>query len=945
MELKKQLLTLYRHLDLEKAPHEFDAILKPSTPEHLLRVVSEVAFAASLSETANGAYDDTVMAAVAILLKGIEEDGIVTKACANEAEQALMPLQAAAKAYTVHMVGHAHIDMNWMWAWHETVMITLETFRTMLTLMDEDPEFTFAQSQASCYRIVEQYEPAMLEKIKQRIKEGRWEVSASTWVEADKNMPSSESMARHLLYTKNYLGKLLDIDPATLNFDFEPDTFGHSAMVPAILSKGGVKYYYHCRGAHKQTIRRWRAPTGEEVLLYCEPTWYNAGVYPSLAVQTPTFCAKHGELKDFLWVYGVGDHGGGPTRRDLAIAHKMQKWPIFPTIIFSTYANYFACVEKFRDTFEVVEGELNFIFNGCYTTQSRIKAANRRGEASLGEAEALSAAAKILTGSEYPTAQFEEGWRKILFNQFHDILTGSGVRETREYALGEASGAFAVANTNYAAAMRAISANTDTSMVVENGTDEFSISEGAGVGFGAERFRVQSTGRGGKLTRVFQVFNPSAQTRKEVVSIMVWDWLGNTSRTQVTDTAGNKLAFQWVGKKLEYWSHVHQELLVEVEVPGMGWNCVVLDEVQEAPLSISMADNSFNVHFPDSPYVLENEHLRAEFDVTTGLLNSLRTADGQVLVAPENPAGFVEILEDTDRGMSSWIVGRYFKREMIAKEVRIKQGTAWGELRKSITLEMKFHKNSTLKATISLDKGAKALVFSVDCNWDELGDWRTYIPQLAFAAPYAYASSKTRYDIPAGVLDRDPMDMDLPANSFTVAIPENENASALMLTSDSKYGFRSWNNTMQLTLLRGAFDPDPDPERGKHDFRITLAVTDAKDALVQTQDAQAANRPMPYLCVHKPGAGTLPANGSFVKSEGAYVSAIKWAEDGNSLIVRLSNLAADAACAKLTFAVAPTAASRTNILENEMGEALAIEGNTVSVALAGNDLATVRVNF
>jgi alpha-mannosidase len=157
--------------------------------------------------------------------------------------------------------------MNWMWRFDETVAATLDTFRTMLNLMEEYPEFKFSQSQASVYKIVEEFDPDMLEEIKKRIKEGRWEVTASTWVESDKNMPNGESLVRHILYTKRYLSELLGVDPGTLNIDFEPDTFGHNLNVPEILARGGVKYYYHCRGYDGHDIYRWKSPSGSSVIM------------------------------------------------------------------------------------------------------------------------------------------------------------------------------------------------------------------------------------------------------------------------------------------------------------------------------------------------------------------------------------------------------------------------------------------------------------------------------------------------------------------------------------------------------------------------------------------------------------------------------------------------------------------------------------------------------
>ena len=440
-------------------------------PLFVQRAVMQTAFAYRMSEAEGGRYDAVVCEAADFLLGALESEGAITKAAAQRAEEILLPLKDAAKAYTVHMIGHAHIDMNWMWPYHETVAVTLETFRTVLKLMEEFPEFTYAQSQASTYRIVEEYEPAMLDAIRRRVKEGRWEVSASTWVEADKNMPSEESMARHLLYTKNYLSKLLGIDPDALNLDFEPDTFGHGANVPEILSQAGVKYYYYCRGHEGTGAHIWRAPSGAEVLAFQEPTWYLGDVNPNFALFVPGFCRKTGVM-DAVKVYGVGDHGGGPTRQDLTYIEEMRAWPVFPRLIHSSYRAFFGALETVRDRLPVVDTELNCVFTGCYTTQSRVKATNRIGEDTLREAEALSAAANALIGSAYPAGMFETAWRKVLFSQFHDILTGSGVRDTREYAMATFSEAFAGAGTAYAAAMRSLAEAIDTSSVEEKRSEE-----------------------------------------------------------------------------------------------------------------------------------------------------------------------------------------------------------------------------------------------------------------------------------------------------------------------------------------------------------------------------------------------------------------------------------------------------------------------------------------
>ena len=237
------------------------------------RIISQLEYAIKLSEVNGGKFDGLIETVIAYIREKFLQDDTVTRETAVEAEKKLAVLEQDAKRYKVVCAAHAHIDMNWMWGYAETVAITLDTFRTMLNIMEEYPDYKFSQSQASVYKIVEEYDPDMLGEIKKRIKEGRWEVTASTWVETDKNMPTGESLSRHILYTKRYLSKLLDIKPETLNLDFEPDTFGHSQNVPEILCSGGIKYYYFCRGYEGHYHFRCKAPSGSSVLVYREPHW------------------------------------------------------------------------------------------------------------------------------------------------------------------------------------------------------------------------------------------------------------------------------------------------------------------------------------------------------------------------------------------------------------------------------------------------------------------------------------------------------------------------------------------------------------------------------------------------------------------------------------------------------------------------------------------------
>ena len=174
------------------------------------RILAQLRYAVELNQTLDGKYDKVLNNIIEFLAAAAEEDGVIAAAAARMQNKCCSLCQRA-KKYQMICAAHAHIDMNWM-RWEETVAIVLDTFRTILSLMDEYDEFTFSQSQASVYRIVEEHDPAMLEEIKKRIREGRWEVTAATWVEADKNLSGGESQARHLLYTRRILSEMLDLN-------------------------------------------------------------------------------------------------------------------------------------------------------------------------------------------------------------------------------------------------------------------------------------------------------------------------------------------------------------------------------------------------------------------------------------------------------------------------------------------------------------------------------------------------------------------------------------------------------------------------------------------------------------------------------------------------------------------------------------------------------------
>lgn len=913
------------------------------TNQEITRILSELEFVIHLSEANDSIYDALVEEALDYLLDCMKQQGVLTNQACEAAEEMLMPAAQAAKEYKVILASHAHIDMNWMWSYNETVAVTLATFRSILNIMDQYPEFCFSQSQASVYKIVEEYDPAMMEEIKARIAEGRWEVTAAAWVETDKNMPSGESLLRHIEYTREYLTKVWGVK--RLEVDFSPDTFGHSANVPEINTYGGVKYYYHCRGIEtKQVLYRYKAPSGKEVLVHREPGWYNSGITPHIGTQVTEISKLSGGLKTSLIVYGVGDHGGGPTRRDVERALEMMTWKIFPEIKFGTLHEYFDEAQAVWDKIPVVTEEMNCIFQGCYTTQSRIKRGNRRLEAALMDAEHMTAIAGEFADFPYARKQMTSAWQNVLFTHFHDILTGSCVQDSREHAMGLYQNSMAVANTQIQNAMRSISLEIDTSSIPVDIDAYNSQSEGAGVGYGVENFiGVPSTERGSGRTRIFHVFNTMPFERKENVELTVWDWTGDFSRIQMKDYNGNSIPSQLLDAKCEhYWSHEYFRLLAEVKVPAFGYTTVVLSENEMKAYPIYL--NTFQ---PDrigsafDDFILENELVRACIDKKTGRMISLvDKKTGEEMIAAGMGAGFTYIETETN-GMSAWTIGRHLRDVPVERCIELKEQQN-GELRRSVKAVYKL-KESTIEVIYSLDRGASAVKMAVKIDWHEHGVGKDMIPVLDYRVPVAYETEEYMYDIPAGSIKRKGIHNDVPGLQYGMALDKTGESCAVLI-SDSKYGYRGADNTLALTLINSAVNPDPYPERGIHNITLWLGVCPANEKKAEEM-ATVCNHNLFY----QPSnchTGSLPMENSLlqVEAENVMVSAVVPGEDG-SVLVRVYETSGWGGQTVMIFAKEVAEAEAVNLSGDVLPGKAKAEGNKVTLEVEAYSLAAVKVKL
>ena len=922
--------------------------------KHIKRLLSQLEFAIRLNEEHGGRFDGCIRSAMDVLNDAMATDGVLTRAVCEQAEALLLLCRDAAKEYKLILAGHAHIDMDWMWSYHETVALTLSTFRTVLNLMNQYPEFCFSQSQASVYKMVEEYDPDMMAEIRERIREGRWEVTASAWVECDKNMPSTESLLRHIQYTKNYLSETWGIDPDSLEIDFSPDTFGHSAFIPEIDSFGGVKYMYHCRALDGEpSLYRWQAPSGKEILVYREQYWYNSGIVPKIGLGLIDISKTCGGFKTGLIVYGVGDHGGGPTRRDIENAIDMQSWPIWPTVKFGTMAEFYHEAESVREKLPLIDRELNFVFAGCYTTQTRIKRANRKAEAILGDAEQWLA----FSGAKFRKDKHEQAWQNVLYAHFHDILTGSCVQDSRENAMGQFSKAFAYAHTQFRKGVEMIAANIDTSSIQLDSDIALTQSEGAGgaynmgpnlciqrpdglgfnIGFNNG---VPNPERGCGKTRIFHIFNSTSQAHRAITEITVWDWVGDMRRIRFTDTKGNVLRHQLVDNRLQwYWDHRYIRILVEAEVPAMGYTTVIMEEAEATEYKVYRQPENRS-EYPFDNMVLENEFLRAEFHRASGCLISLRSKEtGEEFIEEGSCAG-LNVVTMERRTNNAWKIGRYLKTEQLTQPVSIIDQTS-GDLQTGFTAEYHWGM-SKMKVTAMLNAGEKALRFCVEAEWNEVAGSDT-VPLLTFGVPQSFATDKYLCDVPGGAIYRKPQNMDMPCLQFCAAI--RDSGSALALIPDSKYGYRADGKHLAVSLINTSHNPDPFPDRGLHTINIALAIS-RDDAKVLEDTATALNHPTYFMSNNSHG-GTLPMEHSYLDFQAAstVLSAVVPTEEAGTIHVRYYENGGKDDPITLRFHRTPACAAAVDLNGKVVPSDPTLSGNTLTLTAKAHSIGQLKVRF
>ena len=352
------------------------------------------------------------------------------------------------KKITVHVIPNAHLDPVWLWDFREGLNEGVATCRTVLNLMDAEPDLTFIRGEAAIYEHIRRTDPATFTRIKQMIRAGRWEVVGGTWIQPDTNLLESEVLCRHYEVGLRYFRETLGI---AVKSGWQADSFGHTAGLPDVLAAGGLENFAFTRPNREDFILKtpafwWHGRGGAKILGYRAPIgWYGCErdeVKRRFDELVPY--ARKSPLRNVGMFVGLGNHGGGPSRRIVA---DIKKWaathPDFE-VRFGGLNSLFAALRREISApgapkIDAVHGEMNFCQRGCYSAVARFKHGYRRAEHELLRGERTTAL--LAHAGIAPATDLSKPWESVLFNSFHDILPGSSVERAFDEQIDEVGGA------------------------------------------------------------------------------------------------------------------------------------------------------------------------------------------------------------------------------------------------------------------------------------------------------------------------------------------------------------------------------------------------------------------------------------------------------------------------------------------------------------------------
>ena len=733
----------------------------------------------------------------------------------------------------IALTGHAHIDLAWLWPVAETRRKNRRTFDSMLHLMDRYDDFIFNQSSAQVYAWMEEDAPHLLEAVKSRVAEGRWEPIGGSWLEPDGQVTGGEAYVRHLLYGQRYFEKTFGKRSTVA---WLPDVFGFSGGLPQIFRGAGLTSFFTIKlnwneaNVFPYDLFEWVGLDGSSVTAHTffnHPGFgYNGNISPQDTLNTWRNFRGKSKHPESLLAVGWGDGGGGPTDVMLENFARIAEFPALPRLRMTHIEEFFRALP--REGLPRWVGELYLEFHrGTLTTQSLVKKLNRESEHRLMEAEVFGVLARR-NGFICPADVIEAAWKKLLLNQFHDILPGSSIHEVYEDTHRDLHEVVATATAARNSALESISGETGDHFLIAN----------AGV---ADR--------------------PLTVTLPPVASGPFVDTRGMSIPTQVVED----------GVLL----HSTRSL-----VPGTGWTTVRAGSESAAALPL---EDSVRVEQLPSGITITNGQLRVTIGVDGTVTEIFDLVAGRSAIADR--ANRLHVYLDKPRQFDAWDIDESHEsagEEIVAVVPPVITET--GPLRVSVQVERRW-RDSRVTQTYRLLAGSRRLDIETEIDWHE----RERLVKAHF--PLAVHTHEATYETMYGSVRRPThRNTSWDAAKFEVSghrfVDLSEPGYGVSLLNDGKYGFSANGNDLTVSLVRGPLYPDPFADEGKHAFTYSL-FPHTGDWTVSGVSAEAFTLNSPLIAV----AAIIPdvESRQFVRVEGVelQLGALKPTEDGDGVILRL----------------------------------------------------------
>jgi alpha-mannosidase len=802
------------------------------------------------------------------------------------------------------------------------------------------------------------------------------------WVEPDLNLPGGESLVRQLLVGQREFQKLYGV---TARIGWNPDSFGYNWQLPQIYKRSGMDYFVtqkmHWNDTNVLPFRLfwWQSPDGSKVLTYFPTDYVHDNVNPTrISADFAESAQRNPGTTEMLDLYGIGDHGGGPTRdmldqADHWIAADKQPDTAIPTMHYGTAQRYFTDVESHLNPVSPVwnydliakgynppplatgklatgkleadspnpdqlmslptwNDELYFEYHrGVYTTQANHKRNMRVAETQTLDAEKLASLA-WLDGAAYPTDILTENWKKITFNQFHDLAAGSGIAVIYRDAQQDFT---EVANADKQideSSFKAIESNIDNVLLpfnLRNDEDSNLIR---------------------KNSAPIVVFNALPWMRSEVISLAVQTPTTETdpSGVEIRDDDNKLIPTQLIEGDPN--THLFKALVQVRDVPGMGYTVLHANDEHSggAPIGAERNKKSAPVNLN-----LTNSKLSVVIEKQNGCITSLTTAEEHFnpaeYLTPNACANQLQTYADNPKQYDAWNIdpGTLDGKMTPIDTLDSIKVIADGPLRKTIEIKRTWQ-HSHFTQDISLDAGADFV------RVDTTVDWHETHTLLKAAFPLAHSGPKATFEIPYGAIER-PTTRDNSWEKAKFEVPAQRWAdlgdatAGVSILNDSKYGYDALGNTLRLTLLRSPTWPDPDADRGLQHFTYEIYPHTGTWQTAETvHRGYELNTPLTAQQVF-PHTGTLPPTHSFasVDEPNVILSAVKKAEDANALIFRFYEATGKGTDAHLHIPPGALYAIETNLMETPLPNTphLPLASDTITLPIKPWEIRTLEVVY